>query len=571
MDAIPVSGTLAPQNPVNEEVAAHSVQRGQFSRFPLTGLPNEVLVNYLLPYMSIQDVYACSQVNTWFRDMIKANHVDAISFCRHFCSPHDNAHGRYQTIFRPWLHQFGQSGRNVIIKLDENTEHTQFPQILFYSIAQTLGRAERFAITQAGIFTEKSSIDNLIYSPDGMHAIAKLLVDGARLYRFVEGKWQSDIFIGPDSILQYGFSADSSQVVTVSYNHRIRLHQFVDNRWQEQASVACPDGFNFVVLSGKCQVALSGNYMVIIYGYDGARWQQELKVDCNHKEPKVTFSPNGKHVVLAGNNLSMYELVDGTWQFQKIVAHAHSEPTGLSCVERHCQQTRPDIYGSRCNDPAIFSADGSCLMTLVRNFKVKILHLVAGQWQKSETLSLKDHIVSASFSQDGHHAMLFLNNRLITFLSCVDGTWQVNTTTELNSNVIIYSFSPDCVHAMAGCKDKTIRIYQQTDGQWQEKTRIEIKHEILYAQFSPCGTHIVVTTNCNDARIYGLVKGRWRMKCHIPGLSGRREVKFSPTGVYLSTACSRDVNFWMISGDKQDTQCAWINRQKIKGESLSAG
>ena len=549
MDAILVSGGLAPQNPANEEVTAHSVQRGQFSCFPLAGLPNELLANYLLPCMSLQDVYACSRVNSRFRDIIKDNHVDAISFCRNFCSPHiiDNTRERYQTIFRPWLHQFGQSGRDTIVKLDKKTEHTRFPQILFYSIAQTLARAERFAVSQAGIFTESATIEKLIYSPDGMHAISNLLVNGARLYRFVEGKWQSDICISPDTTVQHcGFSTDSSKVVTVSWNLRIRLHQFVDNRWQEQASVQCPYGLNFAALSGKCQVAVSGNHMIIIYGYDGARWQQQLKTDSDYEWPKAIFSPSGKHVVLACKNLLMYELVDGAWQSQKIVAYAHPGRTAISSADNRLL-TGPDFYNSCCNN-TIFSADGSCLLTPSQILNVKIHYLVAGQWQESENLPLKEYLISASFSQDCHHLMLRLSDRLISFLSCVNGTWQVNTTIKNNSYVILCSFSPDSVHAMAGCEDKTVRIFQQADRQWQAKTRIEIGYDIYYAQFSPCGTHLVVTTD-RDARTYGLVKGHWHMKCHIQGLSDQREAKFSPTGVYLSTTCYRHVNFWKISGD----------------------
>ena len=553
MDAIQASGVLAPQNPV--QVTAHSVQRGQFSRFPLAGLPSEVLVKYLLPSLPLQDVYAYSSVSTRFRDMITGNDVDAISFCRNFCSPHiiGDARERYQTIFRPWLHQFGQSGREAMVKLDKIKEYLRFPQVLFFSIARTLGRAERFAVSQAGVFTENATIENLIFSPDGMHAIGRLSVSGVRLYRFVEGKWQSDTLIGPDTIVQCGFSADSSQVVTFSWNLRIRLHQLVDNRWQEQEGVECPDGLRFAGLSGKCQVAVSGNHTVIIYGYDGARWQQELKAECYYKRPKVIFSPNGKHVVLACNNLLMYELVDGTWQFQKIVSYVPPKPTAIVSVgEGYIPPLLyvKDITEFRCNDSATFSADGSCLLTHTGNFKVKVHCLVAGQWQESETLHLKGYMVSASFSQDRHHVMLRLDNMLVTFLSCVNGTWQVNTTIQHNSDVSFYSFSPDCVHAMTGCGDKTVRIFQQADGQWQEKTQIEINHDILHAQFSPCGTHIVVTTNCNDARIYGLVKGRWRMKCLILlELSKLGEAKFSPTGVYLSTTCAREVNFWRIKED----------------------
>ena len=552
MDAIQVSGILAPQNPV--QVTAHSVQRGQFSRFPLAGLPSEVLAKYLLPCMPLQDVYAYSSVSTRFRDMIAANHVDAISFCRNFCSPHiiGYARERYKTIFRPWLHQFGQSGREAAEELDKKKEHRRFPQILFFSIARVLGRAERFAVSQAGIFTENTAIDNLIFSPDGMHAIAMLLVSGVRLYRFVEGKWQSDTLIGPDTIEQCGFSADSSQVVTISWNHRIRLHQLVDNRWQEQEGVECPDGLGFAALSGKCQVAVSGNHTVIIYGYDGARWQQELKTKCDYKRPKVIFSPNGKHVVLACNNLSMYELVDGTWQFQKIVSYVPPEPMAIGSAEEGYILPRlniEDIKEFRCDASVTFSADGSCLLTHIGNFKVKIYYLVAGRWQESETLHLKGYMASASFSQDCRHVMLHQHSMLVTFLSCVNGTWQVNTTIPQNSDVILYSFSPDCVHAMIGCGDKTVRIFQQADGQWQEQTRIEINHEILHAQFGSFGTHIVVTTKCNDARIYGLVKGCWRMKCLILQESSYwRKAKFSPTGVYLSTICAREIDFWMIRG-----------------------
>ena len=554
MDAIQVSGTLAPQKTVNEKMIAHSAQRGQFSRFPLAGLPDEVLAKYLLPCMPIQDVYAYSRVSTRFRDLIAGNHVGAISFCRNFCSSHiiDNARERYQTILRPWLHEFGQSGQEAIEKLDKKKEHPRFPQILFFSIARTLGRAERFAVSQAAIFTENGTVENLIFSPDGMHAIARLLVTGVRPYRFVEGKWQSDTLISPDTTVQCGFSADSSQVVTVSGNRRIRLHQLVDNRWQEQASVEYPDGFSFAALSGNSQVAVSGNYVVIIYGNNGARWQQEQWIKCDYKEPKVIFSPNGKHVVLACKNLLMYEFDDGTWQFQKIVVYAHPAPAAIVRDDDHRFLPLLNIHEFRCDDIATFSADGSCLLTHIRNFKVKIHYLVAGRWQESEALNVKHYMLSASFSQDCHNVIICLDGKLITFLSRVNGTWQINTTIQQNSGVAHHSFSPDCVHAMTVCDDHTVRIFQQADGQWQEKTRIEINHLIWNAQFSPCGTHLLVTTDCNDARIYGLVKGSWRMKCRIEEISGWRGAKFSPAGVYLSTTRTREVNFWMISGDKQE-------------------
>ena len=554
MDAIPVSGSHAPRNPAHEEVAEHSFQCGQFSGFQLASLPNELLVNFILPRMAIQDVYACSQVSTLFRDMIQANHVDAISFCRNFCSADtfDNARERYQTIFRPWLHQLGQSGRDAIVKLDKKTVHKRFPQIMFYSIAQALGRAERFAVSQAGTFTETATINKLIYSPDGMHAISNLLVNGVRLYRFVEGKWQSGICISPDSIVEHcGFSADSSRVVTVSTRLRISLHQFVDNRWQEQASIKCPDTLSFAALSGRCQVAVSGNRLVIIYGYDGVQWQQEQKIYCGCERPKVIFSPNGKHVVMASKNLLMYELVDGTWQFQRTLAYAHPGPEARLSANDVSRLMERDNFDANCNDIGIFSADGSCLLIPTWDLKVKIYHLVAGQWQESETFPLKTHMLSASFSQDCHHAMLRLDAGLITFLNCVNGRWQVNTTIKHNSNNMVYSFSPDGVHAMTCCDDKTIRIFQLADGQWQKKSRIEINHEVVYAQFSPCGTHIVVTTDCQDARIYGLVKGRWHMKCCIQGLSYRHRAKFSPTGVYLSTTRKCEVNFWMINAENR--------------------
>ena len=533
MDAIPVSGTPVPQNPANEKVTAHSVQRGQFSGFPLTKLPSEVLVNYLLPCMSLQDVSVCSRVNTRFREMIEANDVKAVSFCRNFCSSHitENTRERYHAVLRPWLQQFGQSGRDAMVKLDKKTDNLRFPQLLFYAIAQTLCRAERFAVSRAGIFSEDASTDNLIFSPDGMHAVSRLSMNGARLYRLVEGKWQSDICIGRDSEVEgCGFSADSSQVVTVSSDLWIRLHKFVDNYWQEQPAIQYRDGLDFAALSSKCQVAVSGSYKVFIYGYDGARWQQGLKIGCDYEKPQVIFSANGKHVLLACKNLSMYELVDGTWQFQKIVTHFHQPPY------------------------AIFSADGNCLLTHSGHFEVKIHHLVAGQWQESKTHFQNGNIVNAIISQDCHHVMLrslssYRRDNLITFLCCVNGTWQVNTTINHHSErMTLFSFSPDSVHATTGCDDKTVRIYQQADGVWQQKKRIEMSHVILYAQFSPYGNHIVVTTCDKDARIYGLVKGHWHMKCRLQG-GCERKAKFSPTGVYLSTNYGRKVNFWMIKED----------------------
>ena len=532
MDAIQVSGTLSPQNAANEEVTAHTVQRGEFSGLSLTSLPSDVLITNLLPYISLQDVFACSLVNTSFREMIENNNVEAIRYCRDFCSPHiiENTRERYQAVLRPWLHQFGQSGRDTLEKLDKKTVHKRFPQLLFYSIAQTLGRAERFTVSRAGRLSEPATVDKLIYSPDGMHAISQQSFNGARLCRLVAGKWQPDICIDrDDTVERCGFSADSSQVVTVSSNLWIRLHKFVDNLWQEQAAIQHRDVLDVAALSSKCQVAVSGINLVIIYGYDGARWQEVLNTNCDYERPAVVFSPNGKHVVLACQKLRMYELVDGTWQFQKIVSHNRLAPY------------------------AIFSADGICLLTPLEHGRVKIHHHIAGQWQEPETLSLKNNITSASFSQDCHHVMLCSYSResLITFLSCVNGAWQVNTTINYGSKrMTLFSFSPDSVHAMTGCVDHTVRIFQQVDGQWQQKTQIEISHGILYAQFSPYSTHIAVTTYDKDARIYGLVKGQWRMKCRLPA-SSERKATFSPTGVYLSTIRCREVNFWMINEDKQ--------------------
>ena len=529
MDAIPVSGSPVPENLANEKVTAHPVQRGQFSGSLLTKLSSEVLVNYLLPCLPLQDVFVFSRVNTRFRNIIENNDVNAISYCRHFCSPHiiENTYERYQTILRPWLHQFGQSGRDAIVKLDKKTDHLRFPQLLFYSVAQTLGRAERLTVSQAGLFSEDSTINKLIYSPDGKHAVSQLLFNGARLYRLVEGKWQSDICISRDSEVEgCGFSADSSQVVTVSSDLWIRLHKFVDNHWQEQPAIQYRDGLEFAALSSKCQVAVSGRCTVFIYEYDGARWQQAPKIDSDSLT--VKFSANGKHVfLLADKDLSMYELVDGTWQLQKKVTHSHQPPY------------------------AIFSADGNCLLTPCGDLRVQVHHLVAGQWQESEKLPLKHNIVNAIFSQDCHHVMLcsHLRESLITFLCCVNGTWQVNKTINHNSKrMTLFSFSPDSVHAMTACDDNTVRIFQQVDGLWQQKTRIEISHGISYAQFSPYGNHIVVTTYDEDARIYGLVKGHWHMKCRLQG-GANRKAAFSPTGVYFSTNHGRKVNFWMIQED----------------------
>ena len=531
MDAIPVSGSPVPENLANEKVTAHPVQRGQFSGSLLTKLSSEVLVNYLLPCLSLQDVFVFSRVNTMFRDMIENNDVNAISYCRHFCSPHiiENTYERYQTILRPWLHQFGQSGRDAIVKLDKKTDHLRFPQLLFYSVAQTLGRAERLTVSQAGLFSEDSTINKLIYSPDGMHAVSQLLFKGARLYRLVEGKWQSDICISRDSKVEgCGFSAEGSQVVTVSSDLWIRLHKFVDNHWQEQPAIQYRDGLKFAALSSKGQVAVSGSFTVYIYWYDGARWQQAPKFACDCESPKVKFSANGKHVfLLAGKDLSMYELVDGTWQFQKEVTHSHQPPY------------------------AIFSADGNCLLTPCGDLRVQVHHLVAGQWQESEKLPLKHNVVNAIFSQDCHHVMLCSHWResLITFLCCVNGTWQVNKTiNHYSKRMTLFSFSPDSVHAMTACDDNTVRIFQQVDGLWQQKTRIEISHGISYAQFSPYGNHIVVTPYDEDARIYGLVKGHWHMKYRLQGRANRKAA-FSPTGVYFSTNHGRKVNFWMIQED----------------------
>lgn len=528
MNAIHVAGACQPRNPVNDELASQSVQRKQFSFFPLSELPNEVLGKYILPYMSYKDVCACSQVNTTFRDIIETNHVNAVSFCRNFCSSRitEKARERYQTVLRPWLHQFGQSGRDAIVKLDKKTEHKRFPQLLFYSIAQTLGRTEKLAVSQAGTFTETAFIGDVSFSPDGMHAIATLLGPGARLYQLVEGKWQSKIFLSPDSTVgKCRFSADSSQVVTTSWNRRIRLHKLVGNHWQEQASLKYADGLYVTALSDKCKVAVSGDYAVIIYGYDGAQWQQEFEKICDEDRPKVRFSPDEKHFVLACKNLLMYELVDGKWQFQKTVI---------------CSRLQPF---------AIFSPDGNRLLTASWDFEVKIHHLIAGQWQESGTFPMDYSIKDASFSPDCQHVMIQLFTCPVIFLSFVDGAWQASTPIKHSDSVTLFSFSPNGAHAITGFIDNTVRIYQQAGGQWQQKAQIGFNDIIINAKFSPCGTHIVVTTNDGDARIYGLVNGQWHMKCRIQYVYAGCGAKFSPIGGYLSSTCADMVNFFTLVSD----------------------
>ena len=497
----------------------------------MSELPNEVLAKYLLPCMSLQDICACARVNRRFRDIIDANHVNAVSFCCNFCSPHitEKVHEKYQTVFRRWLHQFGPSGREHIVKLDQKTDHIRLPQLLFYSIAKTLGSAEKLAVSPAGSFTETAIVCDVSFSPDGIHAMASFLGSGARLYRLVDGKWQSESFISPDSMVdKLRFSADSSKVITAASDRWIRLHKFVGNNWQEQACFQRLDGLHVAAISGQCQMALAGINRVIIYGYDGAQWQRGYdESDLEQASiAKVKFSPDGKYFVVAWKNLSMYGLVDGKWQLQKTVPD--------SCIEPLFR----------------FSSDGYRLLSVFRKRKVKIHHLVAGEWQESNTFPLRSNIMGCRFSPDGRQVMLYLETNSITFLSFVNGVWQINATINHPDLLAFFKFSPNGVYAMTSCYN-TVRFFQQAGGQWQQKTQIKIDGGVARVRFSPCGTHIAVT-NANDgtvATIYGLLNGQWHMKCHILGVKYGRGVRFSPIGGYLSAISTKKLNFFTLISD----------------------
>ena len=529
MDAIPVAGTCTPRNPVNEEQSTQSVKCKRFSFFPLFELPEEVLVKHLLPCMSFQDICACAQVNRRFRDIIDANYVNAVSFCRNFCSPHitEKAHEKYQTVLRRWLHQFGQSGQELIVKLDQETEHKRFPQILFYSIAKTLGMTKKLAVSQAGSFTRAPIVHDMLFSLDGIHAITAFQGSGARLYRLVEEKWQLETVISPDSmVLKFMFSADSSEVITVSSDCWIRLHKFVGNNWQEQACLRHVNRLYPSAISGQCQVALTGNNRIIIYRYDGAQWQQEYDESClDQSILTARFSPDGKHFVLACYDLLMYELVDGKWQLRKIIPDSRQGPLFR------------------------FSSDGNQLLSALRGRKLQIHHLVAGEWQELNTFLLSSEINGFRFTPDGQHVMLCLATHSITFLSFVNGVWQINATMNHPESVEAYAFSPNGLYAITGCHDNTVRIFQQAGGQWQQKKLIKVDGRVKYASFSPCGTHIAVTTRNDVATIYGLLNGQWHMKCRIPGVKCWSEARFSPIGGYLSIASIDKLNFFTLIGD----------------------
>lgn len=530
MDAMLAAGACTPQNPVNEEEPTQSVKHKRFSSFPFSKLPDEVLGKYLLPYMSLQDICACARVNGRFRDIIDANLLNAVCFCRNFCSPHitEKAREKYQTVTRRWLHQFGPGGREHIVKLDQKTAHTRFPELLFYSIAKTLVRAEELAVSPAGSFTEKAIVRDVSFSPDGIHAMASFLGSGARLYRLVDGKWQSGLLISPDSMVdKLRFSADSSKVITAASDRWIRLHKLVGNNWQEQACLRRADGLHVAALSGQCQMALAGIKRVIIYGYDGAQWQQEYdESDLDQAlVPKVRFSPDGKHFVLACKNLSMYALVDGKWRLQETVPD--------SCIE--------PVFR--------FSPDGNRLLSVFRERKVKIHHLVAGEWQESNTFPLRSNIMGCRFSPDGRQVMLYLETNSITFLSFVNGVWQISGTMNHSNSLSVFKFSPNGMYAMTGCYDNTVKFFQQAGGQWQQKMQIKINEGLSHVTFSPCGTHIAVTNDENIATIYGLRNGQCYMKGHIPGVKYGRGVRFSPIGGYLSANSAKKLNFFTLISD----------------------
>ena len=531
MDAILSVGACKPRNPVNEEGATRSVQRQHLSFLTLSELPDDVLVKHILPCMSFRDICACAQVNRRLRDIIDASHVNAISYCRNFCSSRitDKAHEKYQTVLRCWLHQFGQGGRELIVKLDQNTGNIRFPQLLFYSIAKTLGMAQKLAVSQAGSFDRVPIVFDILFSLDGINAITAFQGLGARLYRLVEGKWQLETVISPDSrVYKFMFSADSSQVITASSDNRIRLHKFVNNNWQEQTCLQNINGLYASAFSGQCQIALTGNNRIIVYGYDGAQWQQEYdKSGLDQCLPRVTFSPDGKYFVLACNNLSLYGLVDGKWRLQKTIPNSRQAPLFL------------------------FSSDGNRLLSAIRGRRLKIHHLAAGEWHELNTFRLSSEIINFLFTPDGQHVMLCLEKCSITFLSFVNGMWQINATMNHPNVVSAYAFSPNGAYAMTGCHDNTVRIFQQAGGQWQEKEQIKVDDRVLYAGFSPYGTHthIAVTTEKDVATIYGLLKGQWHMKCRIPDVERGSEVRFSPIGGYLSIASTDKLNFFTLISD----------------------
>ena len=360
-----------------------------------------------------------------------------------------------------------------------------------------------------------------VFSPDGKQ-FATASED--KTVRVWDAKSGAEIrrFEGPDAIKFVTFSPDGKRILFPS--ERI-LHYWDIETWKEieidqphgRIAAFSPDGRIFAYILG-------GSYLNF---WNFETWKNEFQGEIERFITSLAFSPDGKRIVLASNNKTVY-----IWD-----------------VETKKEIRRLEGHTDRVNSAA-FSPDGKQIVTASTDNTVRIWDAETGK----EIHSLAGHlgsVYSAAFSPDGKRIVSAGWDQIVRI-------WDVETNKVIRQleghthYVNSVAFSSDGKRIISAAKDNTVHI-------WDVRLNPEIKlrrlkghtSRVNFTAFSPDGTRIASASDDNTIPIWDVETGK-----EIRKLEGHTNhvfsAAFSPDGERIVSASSdQTVRIWDALSGKE--------------------
>ena len=455
----------------------------------ITHLPDELVVK-VLSNLDFKDVSACRCVNHRWHALVDKRHLQALAFARflHYQpTPQPQTVENYHLSTRSWLTDFGIRGKELAEQLDELLEHKNFPEILFFSIAEVLAKARLLTCQNVCTFEHSHWVMDASFSPDGRHLATASIDCTAQVRELVAGQWRKKVTIRHSGlVLTARFSPDGHYLLTTGLNPQI--WELVAGQWQKKATIEHSQGVLTARFSpdGQYILTLSADCTAKIWRLVAGQLQEKATIQHSGQVMYARFSPDGRHFVTVSmdHTAQIWELVAGQWQQKTTIRHS----------------------GPVRN--ASFSPDGRHLAMIYLDPTVQIWELVAGQWQQKTTIQHSGQVNIVRFSPNGHClATASINRkRTVKIWELVAGQWQEKATIEHSERVNYISFSPDG-HLVTASDDHTVKILGRFDGQWQEKATISHNRNVSRARFSPDGSQLLTASSDNTAKVW-LLKSR---------------------------------------------------------------
>ena len=415
MHVEPPKKSFRPSRPNDTEP---SEEQANFASKNITILPDELLVK-IFSNLDTRDLVNCQLVNRRWQELIDRDHMLALAFYR-CCHPAKQRISpltveRYHSSIQSWLRGFSNLGRESAARLDKFLQHKHFTEILFFTIAKVLAKAEALTCQNVGTITHSNWVDKASFSPDGKCLVTASFNNAAEIWELVDGQWQKK----------------------TTLQHSV---------WVKHAFFS-PDGRHLMTISNIAK----------IWELEGGQWQTKAILRHYSEVARACFSPDGNHLVTIANNgtAKIWGLIADQWEKAAIKYYEYG-------------------YAGRTTEKpwwvfdVCFSPDGNYLVIAAADTPT-IWELVDGEWKQSGALKHCSPVSKVSFSPDGNH-LVTTSGDIAKIWEAVDDRWLEKATIQHSGSITIASFSPDGSHLVTtASNDCAVKIWGLEGGHWQEK------------------------------------------------------------------------------------------------------